>query len=87
MNYKGFDVQIEIKQYKNGGDAIYLIDKNDHSPVAVATSWIEGLQPGELAIKDYSENEGMYRWLVDNNVVTPSVKMLYGFPICKLVNN
>jgi len=87
MNYKGFDVQIEIKQYKNGGDAIYLIDKHDYSPVAVATSWIEGLEPDELAIKDYSENEGMYRWLVDNNVVTPSVRMLYGFPICKLVNN
>ena len=84
MNYKGYEVEVTIQSYQNGGKAILLVDKFDHTPVAVATSFIGKLQDNEVAIKDYSENEGMYEWLLEHDIVQKTNKVLNGFPIAKL---
>ena len=75
-------------QYQNGGTAIRLIDATDGMPVATASVWINhhGLLKGdEIAIKDYSENEGVLKALVDGGIVHPPHRVVDGFPIVKLV--
>jgi len=37
--------------------------------VATATVWIDGLAEDELAVKDYSENEGMLDCLLESGLV------------------
>jgi hypothetical protein len=84
MNYKGFEVEVTVQNYQNGGKAILLVDKFDHTPVAVATSFIGELDTDEVAVKDYSENEGMYEWLLEHDIVRETNKIVKGFPIAKL---
>lgn len=84
MNYKGYEVEVTIQSYQNGGKAILLVDKFDQTPVAVATSWVGKLKDNEVAIKDYSENEGMYEWLLEHDIVNKAHRILNGFPIAKL---
>ena len=84
MKYLDFDVDVQFKNYNRGGTAIKLVDKNDGGLVAIATAWIPDLQQEELAIKDYSENTGMYKWLLTNNIVQKAHRFINQFPICKL---
>lgn len=84
FRFREFNCVAEYPTYINGGTAIYLVDADDHSPIAVASSWIEGLTDGEIAIKDYSENEGMLDVLLQAGLITPPHRYLDGFPIVKL---
>jgi hypothetical protein len=74
--------------YSNGGTAIQLFDTDDHAPVATATVWVPGLAPDEVAIKDYSENEGMLETLLEAHIVKlPHRYVLSGYvdiPVCHL---
>lgn len=72
--YGGAEVSIHVQHYRNGRPVIELIDVSDGQPYAVATVNMPEvlLSPNECLIKDYSENEGMYEFLVNNNIVTPS---------------
>lgn len=76
-------------QYVNGGTALQLVDADDGSPIATASVWIPGLQGDEIAIKDYSENEGMLAALVASGIVTdPHRFEPSGFvtiPVCRLL--
>lgn len=62
----------EVKkfEYANGGPALQLVDAETGEPIARATAWVEGLAADEVAIKDYSENAGIYRVLVDAGIIT-----------------
>ena len=71
MIFKQWDCITKIGYYGNGNTAIQLFDKNDGSPVAVATiNLIDGLPENQAYIKDYSENEGMLEALKDAGIVT-----------------
>lgn len=78
-----------LKTYKNGQICIQLIDTSDGFPFATATVAVEDnlLKEDELAIKDYSENEGILDTLIDHNIVEhPRAFIQSGFvkiPICK----
>lgn len=89
-NLFGTDCLVDVKviDYRNGGSAILLTDALDGSPFAHGTVWIDGLSANEVAVKDYSENEGMLNFLVENNIIEqPYRQMESGYvtlPICKL---
>lgn len=61
IKFKKWVCFISKGTYKNGRTVLQLIDVTDHSPIAVATVNLPdvSLEPDEVIIKNYSENEGM----------------------------
>lgn len=89
MKHKGTTLSIKYANYCNGQNAILLHDANDGEPYAVASVAIdEPLQPDEVAIKNYSENEGILDTLLSARIVSkPHRFVSSGFvqiPICKM---
>ncbi len=75
-------------KYQKGGTSIRLVGAEDGIPVATASVWIGGperVDKDEIAIKDYSENEGMLEALIKGGIIHPPHRMLDGFPIVRLV--
>ena len=62
---------IAVREYDNKRIAIELLDMNDKSPFAVASVNLPDFVIGKdmVFIKDYSENEGMLRTLVEADIV------------------
>lgn len=92
IKFKHWNCNIVFREYKNGRLSMQLLeDKVPCSPVATASVNIpnEPLEKDEIAIKDYSENEGILDCLVQNKVVSAPVRYVNsGFvkiPICKLL--
>lgn len=83
MNFQGWECYIKITREPKYTE-IRLMDAKDNLPVAKASSVIDGLKKDEIAIKNYSENEGILEVLVDNDVVFPPHREHNGFPIVKL---
>jgi len=84
VNFAGYECEYTIGEYANGGTAIRLVDVNDGYPVATASVWIGNLFVDEIAIKDYSENEGMVEALVNAGIIDPPHRSVNGFPIVRL---
>ena len=66
-----------------------FIDKEDGFPVLVASVAIEeSLTPDQIAIKDYSENEGVLKFLTEKEIISSPLKYFNsGFvriPICQI---
>lgn len=76
----------EFLRYRDGHVAIQVWQGEE--PYATATVWVEGLQSGEVAIKDYSENTGMLERLLHDGIVRqPHRSVFSGFvriPVCYL---
>lgn len=81
-------VYIKLGTYANNGrTTIELIDAADHLPYATASLNLPMvlLLDGEVIIKDYSENEGIFKFLCDNNIVTDTGKQVQsGFVTCPI---
>ena len=76
--------------YKDGKIRIQLYDSKDGTPYATATASIkENLEQGEVAIKDWSENEGILDFLVQNKIVKEPHRFVKSgyvkIPICELI--
>jgi hypothetical protein len=86
-----YQVRVEIGKYQQGNPAIELYDLEDGFPFAKSTVNIPGLEKDEVAVKDYSENEGMLDFLVDNGIVHPPHRSessgYVTLPVCKLALN
>ena len=72
-------VTVELSKYSNGRTAISLIEHNEEFgplPYAIASVNLPDvlLLENEVLIKDYSENEGMYEFLLTNNIVKHTTK-------------
>jgi len=88
VKFSNYLCNVVFAEYQNGGTAIRLIDAVDGMPVATASVWIGGpsrLDADEIAIKDYSENEGMLQALIDGGIINPPHRLLDGFPIVRLI--
>lgn len=89
VEFAGFKCEVMIQKYGTGNPAVRLLDIEDGMPVATATVNIDGLDSDEVAIKDYSENEGMYDALLKAGVISPKHRNLStGYvtvPVCKLI--
>jgi len=73
VKFKDWDCSLEHSTYMNGRIAIQLNDITDGMPIATATVNIPeaSLQPNEVIIKNYSENEGMSKALMDAGIIGP----------------
>lgn len=71
FTYKKWEVYLRWNMYMNGRPQLTLSDVEDGCPVAVATVNIpeEELEPNEIIVKNYSENEGMLQFLQKNGIV------------------
>ncbi len=72
-------VTVELSKYSNGRTCIKLMEHNEefgYLPYAIASVDLPDvlLLENEVLIKDYSENEGMYEFLLTNNIVTHTEK-------------
>lgn len=83
------EVTLSWGRYTNGRKALGLIDVEDGSPVMVATVNIPmaDLSETETIIKDYSENEGVLKFLQENGIVGPVKREIpTGFVRCPVVD-
>ena len=83
-----YTLQIQYGKYKGGNKSISLIDCTDGFPFATATVNLPGLEKDEIAIKNYSENEGILEFLLENEIINQPHRYIgSGFvtvPVCKL---
>lgn len=92
--FKGWSCTLNFATYfENKRTAIQLFDTNDGSPVATASINLseEVLEADEIAIKDYGENSGMVKALVDGGIISEPIRYVTSgyveIPICKLLIN
>lgn len=89
VKFKDWDCTVEKRYYLNGRVALYLVDED--GPVATATVNLPDVNLGKnrVAIKDWSEQEGMLAALVAAGVVKPTGETIgSGFveiPVCELL--
>lgn len=69
-------VSLVTGQYRNGAKALQLIDTADGGPYAVATvNTGETYPDDQIAVKDWSENEGMVEFLTQIGFIDRVVGM------------
>ena len=89
--FLGYEGALAFDRYQNGRVMMRLYCVDDGEPLATCTVNIPEypLEEGEVIIKDYSENEGMFNVLEDAGIVKRTGKMVSsGFitcPVCKLL--
>ena len=88
--YGEYEVTLNFLKYVGGQNRIDLIDSEDGFPVAVASVSIkEDLMEDEVAIKDYSENEGVLDFLIEEGIVSGPIRYFQSgyvkIPICNLI--
>lgn len=90
--YSGkIDIALQFNEYVQGGTAITMVSRTEGypEPWTTLTTWIEGLKEDEVAIKNYSENEGMLEWAIENGIVARPHRWVpqgwVSFPVCKLL--
>lgn len=80
---------VHKQEYVLGGIALQLVSLEDGLPVATATSYVDGLMKHEIAIKNYSENEGIMQLLLDAGIVARPHRYIKSgfveFPICEFL--
>ena len=88
VKFKHWNCEIRVFHYNNGRTALQLVDAETSEPIATATVNVPDayLAENEVLIKDYSENKGMLKVLVDAGIVTDTgERVKSGFvsiPIC-----
>jgi hypothetical protein len=78
IHFRQWECVIEKGRYGNGRPALILNDAHSGEQVAVATVNLPDVAAGrnEVFIKDYSENEGMLKALVEAGVVAATGRMV-----------
>lgn len=77
--YDGYEGQFIVAKYMNGSMALELETPFEDGEEIILTFsvGIEPLIPAPLMlVKDYSENTGALKWLVDNGIVNDTLKTL-----------
>lgn len=92
VNFLNTVCEVEITRAKNNTRIqLYSYEDGFREPFATASCNVDGLKKDEVAIKDYSENEGMLRALMSAGIVYPPHKtIISGFailPIVRLTDN
>lgn len=91
IKFKKWDCYLWFGQYENGRTAIALKEHVTHEIIAKATVNIDEFQlpPGDVLIKNWSENEGMVDALIDAGIIDhPHATVATGHvdaDLCKLL--
>jgi len=91
VKFKQWDCALAYGEYGNGRVALFLNDNATLEDVLCAsvnlTDW--ALRPNEIAIKDYSENQGVLDVLIESGVVSKPRRYVnlphVTIPICELL--
>ena len=87
--YKTYNVWLEKHKYANGRTAVVLMDEEGQVACATVNLPEHDLQPGEVFIKTWSENDDMLNFLLSNNIVSDTGRDVpTGFVVarvCKLL--
>jgi hypothetical protein len=93
VKFKSWDCIVSFGSYSNGRTAIRLMDALDGAPVATATVNVPDakLEKDEVVIKNWSENAGILRALIEHNVVLDTGKkvrcgVVSGY-VCKVIRD
>lgn len=91
VKYINLDCTVRLMSYGNGRPGLRLFDRKDGFPVATATVNLTEipLSGDEVALKNYSENEGILEVLVNAGVVELTEREIHLpngtiIPICRL---
>lgn len=90
--YAKYQVKIIPKYYLNGRRALLMVDDPGGEPVASVTinCPLTRLEPGEVVVKNYSENEGMKDFLLKNKLAVDTGRVSSGpyvnAPIMKITD-
>jgi hypothetical protein len=91
VTFLGQQCNVEFGKYSNGRVAIGLVISSTGEPMTVASinfPFVE-MANDEVAIKNYSENEGILDLLIAANIISTPVRFTQsGFiqsPICKII--
>lgn len=86
LYYKGNLVKVVLSTYSyNKTDAIMLLDEEGLIE-ATATICLDDVPKDHVAIKDYSENSGIYDWLLSNDIIYSEIgKITTGYAKCPIV--
>ena len=72
VKFKEWNCIAQFSHYNaNDRVAIQLVEEGTYDPIATATINLPtvNIKPGNVAIKDYSENEGMVKSLTDAGII------------------
>jgi len=71
IEFKGEKLKLEFFKYHTGLIGIIAKDAETNEPWGNLTIQVEKVktEPNEIIVKDYSENIGIYKTLVDNNII------------------
>lgn len=67
--YRGQKCKLEIKKYEANGNTAIVCSTLDNQCIFIGTVNICKLDAEFVAIKNYSENEGVEEWLLENNII------------------
>lgn len=76
VKFKNWVCNIYLSKYSNDRPALQLNDAEDGMPIAVATVNLPdvSLEPDEVLIKGWSENEGMDKVLIEARIIGPELR-------------
>lgn len=86
--YETYNVRLKFAKYNNGRTAIEIIDVEDGCPVMMATVNLPEavINDDEVIIKNYSENEGVLEFLIENGIVSKPLRTVSsGWVTCPIV--
>ena len=93
LKYYSGELTIVPKLYHNGHTCLQLVDTETGEPAATATINIDNevlISFDTVAIKDYSENEGVYKTLhaagIIDNPITTAPTGYKSVPVCKIID-
>ena len=74
IKFRNYNCRLHLRRYANNRPALVLNDAETNEPIATASVNLidEPISLNEIAIKDYSENEGMFKALVGFGLIEPS---------------
>ena len=88
LNGEIFDVTLERCNYLNNTLALELVETETGEPFMMCTVNIPDLSYGEVAIKNYSENEGVLDFLIKEGIIEPPHRFdssgYVSLPVCKV---
>ena len=88
VKWAGKSCEVDYPRYSNGRTAIVLTHRGEDWATASVNVVAVGMEPDEVGIKDYSENEGMLDALIAAGVVQAPHRFADSgyvrIPICRL---
>ena len=91
VKFKKWECSLAFGEYQNGRTILFLKDNATLEDVLCASVNLpnEALRPNEIAIKNYSENEGVLDALIKHKVVSKPKRYVnlthVSVPICELL--